>query len=401
MAKQRAAIVGVGTSEFARRIENKTLLDLRLDAVTAAAEDAGLNPREIDGLVIGEGSESFSERYHMEFSEILGLYETTLCITGPMGGSMPGYGLELARWAVESGRCRNVLVVQGRKESDAHRPGTSAGRTYTALHGSLNMHYPDYELIYGPLMASFYALVAERHMYEFGTTPEQLAAIPVAFRHNAGLNPDAILRDPITIDDVLGSDPISTPLHKLHCCIINDGAAAFIVSGEAQARQLRKKPIFVAGSGGGQAGYFTGFLARGGASKGYSLVRTLAKRAAADAFREAGVTPADVDLVNMSDSFAVKPLVFLEDYGFCEKGEGGSFIGDGSRIRVGGELPVNTHGGAMSCNHAPTNFMNYIEATRQLRGEAGERQVKDARVAVAAAAAGVLSTHYVSVLTNE
>ena len=395
MSVHDVAIVGVGW-HIAKRLQ-ETLLEARIEAVRAAVADAGLEPHAIDGLVLGEGSESFSERYHMEFAETLGLYDTPLCVTGPMGGAMPGFGLELARWAVASGRCRNVLVVQGRKESDAHVPG----RTYTDLHGSLNMHYPDYELPFGPLMVSFYAVLAQRHMYEFGTTEDQLASVPVALRANAALNPDAVYRDPITHDDVADSPLISTPFRKLHCCMINDGAAAFVVSSGEQARSLRQPPVYVRGSGGGQAGYFTGFLAKGGADKGYSLVRTLAKKAADSAFAEAGIGRDEVDLVTMSDSFAIKPIVFLEDYGFCEKGDGGAFVGDGSRIRVGGELPVNPHGGSMSCSHAPTNFLNYIEATLQLRGQAGDRQVEGARIAVAGSGAGVVSTHYVSVLTRD
>lgn len=394
--EREAAIVGVGTSRFARRIEDKTLLELRLDAVQEAVADAGLEPRELDGLVIGEGNESFSERYHMEFAEILGLYDTPLCVTGPMGGAMPGYGLEIACWAVRTGQCENVLVVQGRKESDAHVPG---GLRYTDLHGSLNMHYPDYELPYGPLMVSFYGLVATRHMHEFGTTEEQLASVPVAHRHNASLNPDAVYREPITHEDVLCSPMISSPFRRLHCCMVNDGAAAFIVSSGERARALRKPPVYVRGVGGGQAGYFTGFLAKGGEDDGFSLVRTLARRAAEKAFREAGRTPTDVDLVTCLDSFAIAPIVLLEDYGFCEQGEGGPFVGDGSRIKVGGELPVNPHGGSLSCNHGPTNLNNFVEAVRQLRGEAGDRQVNGARTALAAAGAGVLSVHYVSILT--
>jgi acetyl-CoA acetyltransferase len=239
-------------------------------------------------------------------------------------------------------------------------------------------------------------------MHEYGTTEEQLASIPVAIRHNASLNPAAVYQTPITVEDVLNSKMISSPLHMLHCCAINDGAMAYVLTTAERAYDGPNKPVWVLGSGGGQSGYWTGFLANGGAEKGYSLIRTQAKLAADQAFAEAGVTRGEIDFVNCCDNFAITPLILLEDYGFCEKGEGGEFIGpDGDNIKVGGGLPVNTHGGALSCNHAGINYHNYVEAAVQLRGDAGARQVTGAKMALAGATAGIISTHYATVLAAD
>jgi acetyl-CoA acetyltransferase len=183
--------------------------------------------------------------------------------------------------------------------------------------------------------------------------------------------------------------------------MINDGAAAMIVSSLDQARNLRQRPIRVLGSAGGHSGYFTGFIANGDRRGGHSLTSTLAAKAAQAALAEAGCVPDEMDLMTTSDSFAIQPILMLEDYGFCAKGEGGPFVGDGTPISIGGRLPVNPHGGSLSCTHAPTNFLNYIEAVWQLRGQAGERQIPDARLALAASGAGIVSTHYVSVLAAD
>src|SRR5262249_17725049 len=157
--------------------------------------------------------------YHLELSEVLGLFDTPLCMTVKQGGAAAGLSVEIAKWALEAGRAKYVLIVAGSKESEAGR--SHRGNAMTDRMATLTMHYPNYEHPYGPLMASFYALVAQRHMYEFGTTEEQLAAVSVAMRYNAGLNPHAVYRTPISVEDVLYSKMISTPLHMLQCSIVN------------------------------------------------------------------------------------------------------------------------------------------------------------------------------------
>lgn len=392
------AIVGVGHSRFAKRIPDQTLEQLRIEAALRATADAGLSLGDIDGLIIGEGSESFNERYHMQFAETIGMpYAKGLCMTSSMGGSSPGLAVEIASWALAAGRCKHVLIVHGRKESEAGR--SEHGNAYTDVMATLNMHYPDYELPYGPLMASFYGVIAARHKHEFGTTDEQLSAVSVATRYNASLNPAAVYRERITIENVLNSPMISTPLRRLHSCIINDGAAAFVMSTAERAADLAKPPVLVRGHGAGQAGYFTGYISSAGRAQGYDLVRTIARRSAEEAFAQAGVTHDEIDLVTCSDGFAIKPIVLLEDFGFCAKGEGGQFVEDWKQIAVGGRLPVNPHGGNLSCNHAATNYMNYVEAVQQLRNECGDRQVAGAQIALASCHAGVTSTGYTTILS--
>jgi acetyl-CoA acetyltransferase len=390
-----AAIVGVGHTEFSREIIGKSALQLRVEASLYAVEDAGLRVHDIDGLLIQE--EPANPRYHMEFAEVLGLYDTPLCTSIALGGSSVGFSVEMAQWALEARRCRYVLIVAGAKESAAGR--SERGHGVTDRGAANPMFYPSYEHPYGPLIVSFYALVANRHMHEYGTTEDQVAAVSAAFRYNAGMNPDAVYRKPITIEDVLASRMISTPIRLLECAITTDGAVAMVMTTTERARDLRQRPVSVLGSGGATSGYWTGFLAKGGKDSGHSLTSTLARRAADDAFAAAGVERDDIDLVNLCDSFAIAPIVQLEDYGFCAKGEGGAFVGDGERIRVGGDLPVNTHGGLLSCNHAPSNYMGYVEAVRQLRGQCADRQVKDARLALAASMGGIISTHHVNILS--
>ena len=394
--KDRVAIVGIGETEFARNISDKSRERLWVEAAKAAADDAGVPIHEIDGLLVS--SEGGIGRYdnprgHMVLGELLGIYEKPLCMSTNVSGVSAGYSVETGRMALQAGHCKYVLCVGGFKGSEM---GGTGGIS------QINMHYPDYEHPYGPLMASFYAAMAQRYMYEYGLSEEELASIPVAFRYNASLNPAAIYRKPITVEDVLNSKLISTPFHMLHCCMISDCAFAFLMTTEDRAKDLKQKPVYVLGSGGGQSGYWTGFIAKGGENEGYSLTRTIAKRAANDAFREAGVSRDEIDLVTVGDSFAITPLLLLEDLGFCKKGEGGAFIGkNGERIKVGGALPVNPHGGLLSCVHAGTCYQNYTEATLQLRAQAGDRQVAGARTALAHAGAGISSTHYVQVLATD
>jgi acetyl-CoA acetyltransferase len=399
--KPRVAIVGVATSEFARHLD-KTAIRLRTEVAKAACDDAGLPLKEVDGLIVGEhvtpdGNLNGNPRHHMEFSEILGLYETPLCVTVPVGGASPGYSVEIARWALQSGRCSYVLCVAGNIESSAGR--SDRGNALTDQLALLTMHYPDYEWPYGPLMPSFYACLAQYHMHHYGTSEEELASYPVAIRHNASLNPDAVYRTPITVEDVLNSKMISSPLHMLHCCMVNDGGVAFLLTTEERAQDLRHPPVLVLGSGGGYQGYWSGFNANGGADRGYTLTRHLAGRAADDAFAEAGATRDEIDFLTTCDNFAISPLIQIENYGFCDVGDGGSFAGaEGERLKVGGDFPVNPHGGLLSCNHAATNYQNYTEATLQLRGTAGERQVQGAAMALATCSAGISSAHYATVL---
>ena len=402
---KNVAITGLGTTQFARSLPDRSIVSLKCEAAIKAIQDAGLAKNDIDGMVTDESNAESggNPRIHIELSEYLGIFPKGVCTSIPMGGATPGFCLDVARWAVSTGRCRNVLIVVGGKMSSL------GGRT-TLGHGTTSQlstwpgHSRNYEHPYGPLMITFYAAVAQRHMYEYGTTSEQLAAVAVACRRHASLNPESLMRRPITVEDVVSSRMISSPLHLLDCCIISDGGCAFVVSNGYEARSTRHKPVWVLGSGGGQSSYFMGSLALGDPARPgreYSMTRSTGKMAAVEAFAEAGVERGDIDLVTSCDNFTITPIVLLEDYGFCKKGEGGAFV-EGGRIEIGGELPFNTHGGLLSNAHfGPGLFMNYVEAVRQLRWECGDRQVKGAELAVAATCAGVISTHQVSILARD
>jgi len=238
-----------------------------------------------------------------------------------------------------------------------------------------------------------YALAASRHMAEFGTTPEQLATIAVKTREWASLNPRAKSRDPLTVDDVLASDMVASPLHKLDCCLVTDGGGAFIVTTAERARQLRRPPVYVLGA----ATAHTHMMI----SQMPDLTTTAGAISGPKAFATAGITPSDVDVLMGYDSFTITLLLHLEDLGFCAKGEGGAFV-ESTNIGPGGTLPTNTNGGGLSYTH-PGQYGMFlvVEAVRQLRGECGPRQVDDAKIAVAHGSGMVLSCMSTVVLGTE
>ena len=239
----------------------------------------------------------------------------------------------------------------------------------------------------------YYAMIAARHMHEFGTTSEQLAEIAVAARQWAQLNPKAWKRDPMTTEDVLTSRMISDPLRRLDCCLITDGGGVIVLTNKERARDARKKPIRVLGAGESHT--------RWNISQGPNLTTTAAKVSGEQAFGMAGITPADVDFVQPYDSFTITVLTALEDLGFCAKGEGGAFV-EGGRLAPGGDLPAMTSGGGLSYNHpGALGVLLLIEAVRQLRGEAGERQLEDPKIGVAHGVGGLLSTAATVVMTND
>jgi acetyl-CoA acetyltransferase len=394
---RKVAITGVGETEHARALPGRTGMSLAIEASIKAIDDAGLTKNDVDGVITSEGLGWGNPRGHIELAENLDVYAKKFCTAVPMGGATAGFCIELARWAVATGRCRNVLVVGAGKLGDVAR--TSVGHGTTDMIASFRGHSPTYEQPFGPTMVTYYASVAARHMFEFGTTSEQLAAIAVAFRKHASLNPDAVMRKPITIQDVVSSRMISSPLHLLDCCISTDGGCAWIVSSAEQARDARHKPVWLLGTGYAQSAYFMGALARG--DETHDLVRSVGAEAGKMAFGEAGVRPEEIDVAELYDSFTITALMLLEDLGFCKKGEGGSFV-EGGNIELGGKLPVNTHGGLMSCAHfGAGGFLHFVEAVRQLRGECGDRQVKDAKLALAASCAAVVSTHSLAIFGRD
>jgi acetyl-CoA acetyltransferase len=251
-----------------------------------------------------------------------------------------------------------------------------------------------YETPYNPLNPlSSYALAAARHMHQYGTTREQLAEVAVAARRWAQLNPEALMRDPLTIDEVLSARMVSDPLTIRDCCLVTDGAGAYVLVRADRARELKQKPVYVLGNS-------TACWNRQISSM-EDLTVTAAQQSGRIAFEMAGVKPSDIDVLELYDAFSINTLLFLEDLGFCKKGEAGAFVSGGA-IAPGGRLPVNTNGGGLSCLHPGMyGIFITIEAVRQLRGECGERQVPGARLALVNGNGGTLSSQSTAILGTE
>ena len=391
----KIAIAGVGETAVGK-LPDSNSVELHVEAAKRAIDDAGIDIHDIDGLLTASSMIDDNVRHHMGIAEHLGIHRKHLCDTLRTGGASFGYGIQLAQWAIQSGTCKAVLIVSG----DNILTGPGAGNGVTA-YTELGAHSMEYEIPYGVHIPGFYALAARRHMHEYGTTPEQLAAIAVACRKHASMNPAAQKREPITIEEVLASKMIASPLHLLDCSLISDGGAAIIVTSLERARDLQKGAVRLLGAGQGHSYYHMGHLASAtGVAKEerskFSLTKTVQVDAAKAAFGEAGVTPKDVDVAQIYDSFTITALLQFEDLGFCAKGEGGAFV-EGGRIELGGELPVNTHGGLLSHSHAgmPGGLFHMIEAVKQVRGECGPRQVENVQVALATNVSAVASNHSV------
>jgi acetyl-CoA acetyltransferase len=294
------------------------------------------------------------------------------------GSSFVSHCLHAAA-AIAAGLCRVALVTYGSTAaSERFAIGTGTG--------GFVLEPPDnFEAPFGPTIVGSYALVAQRHMHEYGTTSEQLAEIAVTMRRHAGLNPEAKYRDPITVEDVLASRMISSPLHLLDCCVISDGGGALVLTSVERARDLRKPPVVILGAA--EALRHAEIGTR-------DLLDIAARQSGPLALARAGVTHEDIDLAMIYDSYTITVLATLEALGFCAPGEGGAFCA-GGRIGLGGALPVNPDGGGLSSNHpGMRGIFLVIEATRQLRGECGPRQVKNARLALVHGTGGMLGQRH-------
>ena len=349
--------------------------------VLDALEDAGLTLGDVDGVCHPESA--------VAFAEYLGLHPTFVEST-MTGGSSYEVHVEHAAAAIAAGVCDVVVsVYASTPRSDRSRRRPRAGR---GMPGPNPM--AEWELPFGlRLPMGPYALAAARHMHDFGTTPEQLAAIAVQTREWASLNPRARYRDPLTVADVLASPLQVSPLHLLDCCLVTDGAGAFVMTSADRARTLRKPPVYVLG-----AATCTDHM---GITQMPDLTTTAGAVSGPRAFAMAGVGPADVDVLMGYDSFTITALLHLEDLGFCAKGEGGPFAAEGG-LGPGGALPMNTNGGGLSFTHPGMYGMFLLtEAVRQLRGEGEQRQVDGADIAVAHGSGMFLSVMSTAVLGTE
>ncbi len=365
---ERYAIAGVGETDWTRE-SGRTPLTLAVEAAQDALADAGLVPQEVDGfLSYAEGDSADG----LHLASALGAQPNYAAeIVG--GGSSAEFLVATAAAAIEAGLCSTVLCYRAMNGRSGRRFGTQESDGF-----SFEQIYPfssffSTQGITSP--AQHYALIARRHMHEYGTTTEQLGAVALQFREHAGRNPRAMMHGrPLTMTDYLGAPPIVDPFVLFDCCLETDGAAACIVTSVDRARDLRQTPVSVLGAAtrsGGSNVYHYGLPVITEAA-GHHLAPRL--------FEMAGLRPGDVDVAGIYDCFTFTVLIQLEDYGFCEKGEGGAFVED-NRLSLGGALPCNTAGGQLS--EAYTHGMNnLIEVVRQLRGDyvGTHRQVAEAEV---------------------
>ena len=359
---RRVAIVGAALSDCGR-VDTKSPFELHFQATKRAIADAGLTKDDIDGF----GSTGMGLMAPVEIAEYIGLRPTWIDGTG-VGGSSWVLLAEHAAAAIQAGHAEVIVLAYGStSRADLKSSHRRANLSFGAR-GPVQFDAP-----YGHALIAKYAMAARRHMHEYGTTIEQLAEISVSARYNAGLNPDAFYREPITIEDVQNSPMIADPLTKLHCCIRSDGGGAIVLTSEERARDLAKAPVYVLGSG--ETSSHTTM------SEWEDFTVSPAVRSGALAFERAGLTPADVDICQIYDAFTPMVLLSLEALGFCGPGEGGPFVEDG-KLRVGGALPTNTDGGGLSaCHPGMRGMFLMVEAVKQLRGEAGDRQVPNANIA--------------------
>ncbi len=383
----RAVISGIGESELGHVPELSTM-GITLDAGKKAVEDAGLTFRDIDGIILHPAF-GVSPRYHIYVSEALGIFCKTLCNTQEMGGASYGAALQEARWMIENGRCTNVLILGGEKLRTGHVSGS-------ALMSQAGPHHLDWEYPWGATVPAYYALLAQRYLYEYNLDPSALAQIAVSTRKHAHRNPGATMRDLITVDDVLNSRMISTPLHLLDCSLVSDGAAAYVVSREGTSKDPSRE-VAMLGIGQAQSYYHVAQLAEGAGD--WDLVHTVIPVAAQQAFGEAGLSRDDLDFIEIYDSFTPTVAVQLEDLGFCGRGEAGDFVKEGN-VDPDGRFPMNTHGGLLSNAHpgACGGMLAMTEAVRQIRGEAGEHQVAKHETALVTSVSAVASNFSVTLL---
>jgi acetyl-CoA acetyltransferase len=343
---------------------------LAAEASLLALEDAGLTTKDVDGVVFARSGEPPPyPAFPTSFCQYMGITPAWM-ETQPHGGCPMGAMMWRAALGLLAGFCNTCLVVcTDNRQSRLSRRGVV--RNIAAHNFDTEFEYP-----YGPLVPSTFALLAQRHMHEYGTTREQIAAVAVAGRQWARLHPQAVMKEPLTIEDVMTSRIISSPLRLLDISLVTDGGGALVMARSERARDFPKRPVYVEGFG------------ECGESQNVTYMSSLTephliKTAARQAFGMAGLSARDMDIAFPYDPSTISVIWALEDLGFCKKGEGGPFVAEG-HIAPGGRLPVNTHGGMLSYSHPGISggFLGIIEAVRQLRGEAGARQVKNAKHAV-------------------
>ncbi len=377
MIRRKACIAGA-YEHPTRKAPDKTVAQLHAECAKGALEDAGLTLSDVDGYFCAGDAPGLGP---ISMIDYLGLRPRHVDSTDT-GGSAYLVHVAHAAEAIALGKCDVALItLAGRPRSEGYTGVTQRTTLQTV---------PDspWEVPYGWMTVNMYALVAARHMYQYGTTSEQLAWIKVAAAAHAQHNANAMLREPVSVADVLASPLIADPLHKLDCCIVSDGGGALLVVRPEIARELKRPIVNILGAGEAVKGQLNGKV-----DLSYSAAAWSGKRA----FDEAGVAPGDIQYASIYDSFTITVLMQLEDLGFCAKGEGGRFVADGNLISGVGKLPFNTDGGGL-CNNHPANrggMTKVIEAVRQLRGEAHPKvQVPNCTLALAQGLGGFLGSRH-------
>ena len=375
--KGRACIAGV-FEHPTRKAPDKSTAQLHAEVADGALADAGLERKDVDGYFCAGDAPGLGALSMLDY---LGLKVSHVDST-ETGGSSYLVHVAHAAQAIAAGRCNVALITLAGRPRSEGSSGTQP-RNYGASAPDAAFEHP-----YRPATVNMYGMCALRHMHEFGTTSEQLAWIKVAASHHAQHNPNAMLREVVSVEQVLASPVIADPLHRLDCCVVSDGGGALVVTRPEIARDLKRPVVRVLGAG---------EAVKGQAGGKVDLTYSASAWSGAAAFAEAGVKPTDIQYASIYDSFTITVLIQLEDLGFCARGAGGRFVADGNLIAGQGRLPFNTDGGGL-CNNHPANrggMTKIIEAVRQLRGEAHPAvQVKDCRLALANGTGGHLASRH-------
>ncbi|WP_247895953.1 acetyl-CoA acetyltransferase [Azospirillum brasilense] len=382
----KAAIAGVFESPR-RDAPRVHPFALQMECILGALDDAGLTLKDVDGLCAASGdwAEGGSTMDVVELAEYIGIAPTYVNSTD-VGGCSYILQAGQAAAAIATGLAEVVVISYA-----------ACPRWWPLSSPSFDPFvFPagpgQYEIPYAPTLISTYGLFARRHMDLYGTTPEQLAQVAVTFREHAAKNPDARLRKPITVDDVLASPMIASPLRRLDCCVVTDGGGAVVMTSRERARDLKKPPVHLVGYGAA--------VARTQNSQIPDDLTTPAALSGPRAFAMAGLTPGEIDVAQIYDAFTITPMLALEDLGFCGRGESGAFVADGN-LTLGGSLPTNTDGGGLSSNHpGKRGIFTLIESVRQLRGEGPGVQVTDARIALAHGLGGTFCSAATAILAR-
>jgi acetyl-CoA acetyltransferase len=382
----KVAVIGIGMSPVGK-VPGKSALWLTADASLKAIRDAGLEKRDVDGVLCSHAFASPFHRFSVALSEYLGIVPTfsnTLQVSGATAATMFHVGAA----AIAGGLADVVLVAGG----DSLLTGLTPD---LALRSMTESRDQQYEMPFGIPVANTFAMTAHRHMKEYGTTPEQLAEAAVVMRRHASHTPAAQQTKPITVDDVLSSPLVTTPYHRFDCSLISDGAAAFVLVSAARAKALGiERPVYILGAGECYTHEHIFLMP--------SLTTTGAVESSRKAYAMAGHGADDMDVAGVYDCFTGTLVMMLEDLGFCPKGEGGPFVADG-QITYGGKIPVNTHGGLLSFAHPgmPGALFHFHEVIQQLRGECGARQVPDANLGLVHTLGAGFATNATTILGTE